>query len=71
MTKEELRKVATEVLGTHFGLFGAAAEKYLGEHYDEAFKYYDVNNDGRLDAVGMTPQMLRFLCKPLGEVDLQ
>lgn len=71
MKKDVARQVGKEILGTHFGLQGADAEKYLNDKFDAAFDYYDVNKEGKIDAIGMTPQMFRFMCKPLGELDLQ
>jgi hypothetical protein len=70
MKKATAREVAAEIIGTHFGLKGADAEKFLNEKFDAAFDYYDVNKEGRIDAIGMSAQMFRFLCKPLGELDL-
>lgn len=70
VSKETGRKLAEEVICTHFNKCGAAGAEFLNLKYDEAWKYYDVNNDGRIDAVGMTPQMLRHLCMPLGWVDI-
>ena len=71
MRKETLKQVAYEILATHFGLKGKAADDYLNDKFDYSFDYYDVNKEGRLDAIGMSAQFFRFLTKPLGEIDLQ
>jgi len=71
MRKSTLKQVAYEILATHFGLKGKEADAYLNDKFDYAFDYYDVNKDGRLDAIGMSAQFFRFLTKPLGEIDLQ
>lgn len=70
MKKETLRQVAKEVLGTHFGKTGKDAEDYLNDKFDYSFDYYDVNKEGRIDAIGMSAQFMRFLCKPLGDLDI-
>ena len=70
LTKDSARKAAVEVLCTHFALCEAKGEDYLATHYEEAWNYYDVNREGRIDAVGVS-QFFRFLTKPLGAIDLQ
>ena len=64
------KKVGLEILATHFGLKGVDAEKYMSQKFEDAWNYYDVLNEGRIDAVGSN-NFFRFLCKPLGELDLQ
>lgn len=71
LKKDTARLIGKEILGTHFGLHGAEAEKFLNDKFDAAFDYYDVNKEGKIDAIGMSAQMFRFMCKPLGELDLQ
>lgn len=71
MKKDAAKEVAKEILATHYGLSGADADAYLASHYDDAWNYYDVNKEGKLDAVGMTQSLFRFLCKPLGDLNLQ
>jgi hypothetical protein len=67
-------KIAKEVACTHFKLCGAEGDAWLTSpdlnRYDAAFKYFDVNNTGMVDAVGVGT-LFRFLFKPLGWVDLQ
>ena len=77
ITKETGRKVAKEVLCTHFSKCGEAGETYLDEQinhdvnrWEDAWKYWDVNDEGKVDAVGSSV-LFRYLCKPLGELDLQ
>ena len=70
LTKDTARKAAAEVVCTHFAKCGDEAEKYLKFYYDDAWKYYDVNNEGQIDAIGVS-QFFRFLTRPLGTIDLQ
>ena len=70
ITKEAGNRLAREVICTHFKKCGDAGSEFLKYRYDEAWDYYDVNKEGKLDAVGMTPQFLRHLCLPLGWVDI-
>ena len=70
LTKESALKAAEEVVCTHFSLCGDAGSKYLASHYDDAWNYYDVNREGKIDAIGVS-QFFRFLTKPLGSIDLQ
>ena len=77
-TKSSAKKLANEVLCTHFRLCGKKADSWLNDdpdsfglgRFDSAWNYYDVNKDGRIDAVGMTPQFLRHLTRSLGSPDL-
>lgn len=70
LTKANARRAAAEVVCTHFAQCGADGENYLKLHYDDAWNYYDVNRDGRIDAVGVS-QFFRYLTRPLGAIDLQ
>ena len=66
------------MLCTHFSKCGQAGEDYLEDQvnydqanrWDDAWKYWDVNSEGKVDAVGSSV-LFRYLCKPLGELDLQ
>ena len=71
LTKASARTASLEVLCTHFGKCGADAEQYLNfeNKYDEAWAYYDVNNTGRIDAIGVS-QFFRYLTRPLGALDI-
>lgn len=66
--------VAKEVICTHFKKCGAEADEWLTSadltRFDNAFNYFDVNKEGRLDAVGVGT-FFRYLFTPLGWVDLQ
>ena len=70
LTKDSARLAAVEVLCTHFALCKEKGEEYLAGHYEDAWNYYDVNREGRIDAVGVS-QFFRFLTRPLGSIDLQ
>jgi len=52
---------ATEVLATHKGLTGAAADAYLATYFAKAWGHFDVNKTGEI-AVVRTPEFMRFLC---------
>jgi len=70
LTKDSARKAAAEVVCTHFSMCKDDGEKYLKFYYDDAWNYYDVNKEGRIDAIGVS-QFFRFLTRPLGTIDLQ
>ena len=70
LTKNGARRAAVEVLCTHFKKCDKDADAYLDYYYDDAWNYFDVNRVGRIDAIGVST-FFRFLCKPLGNVDLQ
>ena len=63
------RDASAEVICTHFNKCGAEGQKYLDLYYGDAWNYYDVNREGKIDAVGVS-QFFRFLTKPLGTIDL-
>ena len=69
LTKDTARKVAAEILCTHFHKCGADGEDFLNWHYDDAWNYYDVNQEGRIDAVGSS-QFFRHLTTSLGWLDI-
>jgi hypothetical protein len=70
LTKEKGFGLAAETICTHFSKCGDEGKKFLDDNYAAAFDYYDVNKEGRIDAVGMTAQMMRYLCQPLGWLDI-
>ena len=55
-------KAAEEIVHTHMGLSGDALKNYLLAYYDEAWEYYDVNRENKIEADRMTT-LYRFLCK--------
>ena len=58
-------KAATyEVLDTHLGLKGAAADAHLAKYFDAVWDHYDVNKTGALEAVELN-HFMRDLCKPV------
>ena len=61
MTEAQAKAAATEVLGTHKGLAGAAGEAYLGTYWAKAWGHFDVNRTGKI-SVYRTPELMRFLC---------
>jgi len=44
-------------------------DEFLAKYYDDAWNYYDVNRENKIDAVGVS-QFFRFLTRPLGMIDL-
>lgn len=80
ITKETGKKVALEILCTHFKKCGDDGEAFLEEplqsagvednRWDEAWKYWDVLGAGKIDVVGSST-IFRHLCKPLGELALE
>ena len=69
LTKDSARKAAVEVICTHFALCNEEGEKFLNLRYNDSWNYYDVNQTGRIDAVGVS-QFFRYLTRPLGAIDL-
>ena len=58
-------KAATyEVLDTHLGLKGDAANAHLAKYFDAVWDHYDVNKTGALEAVELN-HFMRDLCKPV------
>ena len=53
---------AQEILATHNGLTGDALKNYLIAYWDEAWEYYDVNRENKIEADRMTT-LYRYLCK--------
>lgn len=81
VTKDTARTIAGEVICTHFKKCGDAGADWLdttdhmdndatGSRFDVAWKYYDVNGQGRLDAVGMIANFMRHMFRPLGQLDI-
>lgn len=52
---------AYEVLKTHLGLEGQAAEDYLEKYLNKTFDHFDVNREGKIEAARMSG-FYRFLC---------
>ena len=61
MTTAQAKAAATEVLGTHKKLTGAAADACLATYFAKAWGHFDVNNTGEIAGV-RTPEFMRFLC---------
>ena len=70
ITKDAAKKVGYEILATHFGKQGADADKYMSWKFEEAWNHYDVLHEDRIDAIGSNV-FFRYLCRPLGDLDLQ
>ena len=63
LTKNALRNVSDEVVGTHLGYTGKKKEKFINAKFNDLMENFDVNDDGFL-TVDRVPQFLRML---LGE----
>merc|ERR1719243_496081 len=61
MTEAQAKAAATEVIGTHKGLTGAAADAYLGTYWAKSWGHFDVNRTGKITVYRM-PELMRFLC---------
>ena len=70
LTKDKAKAATYEVLDTHLGLKGAAADDHLSKYFDAVWNHVDVNETGKVDAIEMN-KFMRDLCKPLKEhIDL-
>ena len=56
----QTKAAASEVLGTHKGLTGAALKSYIDTYFDKAWAHFDVNKTGEVVVYKM-PQFMRFL----------
>merc|ERR1719327_1745619 len=61
LTEAQAKAAATEVIGTHKGLTGAAATAYLDTYWAKAWGHFDVNRTGKI-SVARSPELMRFLC---------
>ena len=50
---------AREILATHMGLTGEAAENYIDKNFDAAFQHFDTASYGYIEAERM-PQFFRY-----------
>lgn len=82
ITDKTARTVANEIACTHYKMCGEDADKWLdstehadndaeGTRYEVNWKYYDVNGQGQLDAIGMIGNFYRHMFRPLGELHLE
>ena len=62
LNKEAGHEAALEILHTHNGLSGEALQNYMTAWWDEAWEYYDVNRENKIEADRMTT-LYRYLCK--------
>ena len=70
VSRDKTKKAAYEVLETHLGLKGKAADAHLDKYFDAVWKHMDVLETGRLEAVELN-KFMRTLCKPVKEfIDL-
>ena len=66
VSKEKTKLAAYEVMKTHLGLEGGAADAHLGQYFDQVWNHFDVNEKGALEAVELN-HFMRDLCKPVKE----
>ena len=69
LSKAQAKAASLEILNTHFSLKGSEAQDFLKSKFDSAWKYYDVNSEGSINAERIN-SFYRYLTKSLGEVDL-
>ena len=60
LNEGQAKALATEVLGTHKGISGAALTAYFGSYWGKAWGHFDVNRTGGIPAL-YAPQLMRFL----------
>merc|ERR1712010_437161 len=56
----QAKALASEVLGTHKGLTGAALKGYMDTYWAKSWGHFDVNKSGSIEAI-KAPQLMRFL----------
>ena len=56
----EARMASYEILATHMGLTGKAAENYLDENFQQCFDHFDTGGFGEIEAERM-PGFYRYL----------
>jgi hypothetical protein len=61
MDETAAKAAAYEVLNTHKGINGTAADAYLATYFAKAWSHFDVNRSGAIPVV-RTPEFMRFLC---------
>ena len=66
VSKEKTKEASYEVLKTHLGLEGAAADEHLSKYFDQVWDHMDVLGKGSLEAVELN-KFMRDLCKPVKE----
>ena len=66
MDPEKTKKASYEVLATHLGLKGEAAEAHLKKYFQPVWDHMDVNQTGALEAIEIN-KFMRDLCKPVKE----
>ena len=60
LNENQSKALATEVLGTHKGIKGAALAAYFKSYWSKAWGHYDVNRTGAIPIM-YAPQLMRFL----------
>ena len=70
LTKDSAKDVARDILASHFSLKGKGADDFLTREFDESFNYFDVNREGKIDAVG-SAGFFKSLTQSLGDLDLE
>ena len=66
VSKDKTKEASYEVLATHLGLEGAAADEHLSKYFDQVWDHMDVLKKGSLEAVELN-KFMRDLCKPVKE----
>ena len=61
MDETAMKAAAYEVLNTHKGISGSAADQYLATYFAKAWGHFDVNKTGEIP-VYRSAEFMRFLC---------
>lgn len=61
MDETAMKAAAYEVLNTHKGISGTAADQYLATYFAKAWGHFDVNKTGEIP-VYRSAEFMRFLC---------
>ena len=70
IVKAQAKALAKEIVKTHLGYVGDQNDKFISKYFDDTWHHYDVNDEGTMDALWVSTVM-RALCKPVKDIDLQ
>jgi len=70
ITKDQAKELTTEVVETHLGYEPKKAKEFVEKSFGPAWEHYDVNEEGTIDALWVST-LMRFMCKPVKDIDLQ
>ena len=70
ITKDQAKDLTFEVVETHLGYEAKKAKEFVEKNFQPAWEHYDVNEEGTIDALWVST-LMRFMCKPVKDIDLQ